>query len=89
LKQSDSIASFVPTVEISLPQDVYAPFERMVDEEFVTEEEAVEELVSAGLDAYTRDTSSDERTPDMADEYAEDMWDTAADPAAQPDDDFL
>jgi hypothetical protein len=80
----------VPTVEVSLPQDVHAQFERLVDEEFVTEEEAVEELLSAGLDAYTRDTGDDRETPDMADEYADDMWDTAEDPAGGgPDEDYL
>ncbi|WP_092662852.1 DUF7120 family protein [Halorientalis persicus] len=81
----------MPTVEVSLPQDVHAQFERLVDEEFVTEEEAVEELLSAGLDAYTRDVSGDDRGPtDVADEYADDMWDTAEDPAASgPDDDYL
>ena len=80
----------MPNVEVSLPQDVYAQFERLVDEEFVTEEEAVEELLSAGLDAYTRDTSGADPGTDMADEYADDMWDTAEDPAGRdPDDDFL
>lgn len=80
----------MPTVEVSLPQDVHAQFERLVDEEFVTREEAVEELLSAGLDAYTRDTGDDRETADMADEYADDMWDTAEDPAGGgPDEDFL
>lgn len=81
----------MPTVEVSLPEGVYAQFERLVQEEFVTEEEAVEELLSMGLDAYTRDTSEDDRgAPDMADEYADDMWDTAEDPAGGgPDEDYL
>lgn len=79
----------MPTVEISLPQDVHAQFERMADEEFVTEEEAVEALLTAGLDAYTRDTSGENLETDVADEFADDMWDTAADPAADPDDDRL
>jgi hypothetical protein len=62
----------------------------LVDEEFVTEEEAVEELLSAGLDAYTRDTGDDREAPDVADEYADDMWDTAGDPAGGgPDEDYL
>ena len=82
LKLFDGIRTAVPTVEVSLPQDVHAQFERLVDEEFVTEEEAVEELLSAGLDAYTRDVSETGRgTPDVADEYAEDLFDTADDPA--------
>lgn len=80
----------MPNVEVSLPQDVYAQFERLADEEFVTREEAVEELLSAGLDAYTRDVSGEDRGPtDLADEFADDMWDTAEDPAADRDDDFL
>ncbi len=81
----------MPTVEVSLPQDVHAQFERLVDEEFVTEEEAVKELLSAGLDAYTRDVSGGDRdVTDVADEYADDMWDTAGDPAADgPEDDYL
>jgi len=90
LKRSDGITPLVPNVEVSLPQDVYAQFERLVEEEFVTEEEAVEELLSAGLDAYTRDTSSDSPATDVADEFADDMWDTAEDPAGRgPDEDFL
>ncbi|AQL43782.1 hypothetical protein BV210_14195 [Halorientalis sp. IM1011] len=81
----------MPTVEVSLPQDVHAQFERLVEEEFVTQEEAVEELLSSGLDAYTRNLSGDDReATDVADEFAEDMWDTAEDPAAGgPDDDYL
>ncbi|MFB6083851.1 MAG: hypothetical protein ABEJ94_06370 [Halorientalis sp.] len=86
----------MPTVEVSLPQDVHAQFERLVDEEFVTQEEAVEELLSAGLEAYTRDVSGDDRgATDVADEYADDMWDTAEDPAAEeptdegPEDDYF
>jgi hypothetical protein len=80
----------VSNVEVSLPQDVHAQFERLVEEEFVTEEEAVEELLSAGLDAYTRDTTTDDPGTDMADEYADDMWDTAEDPAGpDSDEEFL
>ncbi|WP_136716230.1 DUF7120 family protein [Halorientalis salina] len=80
----------MPNVEVSLPQDVHAQFERLVEEEFVTEEEAVEELLSAGLDAYTRDTTTDDPGTDMADEYADDMWDTAEDPAGpDSDEEFL
>jgi hypothetical protein len=81
----------VPTVEVSLPQDVHAQFERLVDEEFVTEEAAVEELLSAGLDAYTRDVSGDDRdATDVADEFADDMWDTAGDPATGgSEDDYI
>jgi hypothetical protein len=48
-------------------------------------------LLSAGLDAYTRDVSGVDRgATDVADEFADDMWDTAEDPAAGgPEDDYL
>jgi hypothetical protein len=42
----------MPKIEVSLSDDVHFQFERMVDEEFVTEEQAVEELLTAGLEAY-------------------------------------
>ena len=80
----------MPTVEISLPEDVHAQFDRLVDEEFVSEEAAAEELLTAGLEAYTREFTEEEGAPDMADEYADDMWDTAEDPAGHgPDDDYI
>lgn len=53
----------MPRVEVSLSDDVHFQFERMVDEEFVTEEQAVEELLTAGLEAYNAGTgTTDERT---------------------------
>ena len=39
-------------VEISLPENVQVQFERLVEEEFLSEEEAVAELLRLGLDAY-------------------------------------
>jgi len=77
----------MPTVEVSLPEDVYSQLERMTGEEFVTREEAVEELLSMGLDAYTRNTGDEVTETDMADEFADDMWDTAEDPGMREEDD--
>jgi Arc/MetJ-type ribon-helix-helix transcriptional regulator len=77
----------MPTVEVSLPEDVYSQLERMTGEEFVTREEAVEELLSMGLDAYTRNTGDDVAETDVADEFADDMWDTAEDPGMREEDD--
>lgn len=66
----------MPTVEVSLPEDVLSQLERLADEEFINEDEAVEELLTAGLDAY-RTPGEDSTEEDLAEEYAGDMWDTA------------
>ena len=77
----------MPTVEVSLPEDVFTKLERTTEEEFVSREAAVEELLSMGLDAYTRDTGEEVAETDMADEFADDMWDTAEDPGMREEDD--
>lgn len=81
-----SKAARVPDVELDLPDDLYAQLQRMAEEEFVNEQDAIEQLLSAGLDAY-RTTESDEPAgTDLSEEFAEDMWDTAEDPAARGED---
>lgn len=70
----------MPEIEVTLPEEVFTEFERIADEEFVNREEAVEELLSAGVDAYTRDYSDGAGETDFAEEYADDMWDTAGEP---------
>lgn len=56
-------------VEISLPENVQVQFERLVQEEFLSEEEAVAELLRLGLDAYNPEDS----TPDMEEEVMDEM----------------
>ena len=68
----------VPTIEVSIPEEVLSEFERLVEQEFVNRDEAIEQLLTAGVDAYTRDYEADEI--DFAEEYADDMWDTAGGP---------
>jgi metal-responsive CopG/Arc/MetJ family transcriptional regulator len=68
----------MPTIEVSIPEEVYSEFERLAEEEFVNRDEAVEQLLSAGVDAYTREYDVEE--VDFAEEYADDMWDTAGGP---------
>ncbi|HKJ59080.1 MAG TPA: ribbon-helix-helix protein, CopG family [Halobacteriales archaeon] len=68
----------MPEIEVTLPEEVYAEFERIAEEEFVNREEAIEELLAAGVDAYTRDYAVEET--DFAEEYADDMWHTAGEP---------
>lgn len=69
----------MPTIEVSLPEDLHMQFERVIDDEFVTQEEAVEELLAAGLDAYATDIDAEDEST-FADEYADEMWDTAGNP---------
>jgi len=76
----------MPTVEVSLPTDLEAEFDRVASEEFVNREEAAETLLRLGIDAYAVDPSTDEET-DFAEEYADEMFDTAEDPSARFDED--
>ncbi|KTG08420.1 hypothetical protein AUR64_19520 [Haloprofundus marisrubri] len=39
-------------IEITLPNDKQAQLDRLTEEEFLNEERAIEELLSAGLEAY-------------------------------------
>ena len=71
-------------VEVSLPDDVWAEFERIAEADFMNEEEAIEQLLSEGIRTYNRDFEETEAT-DMSEEFAEDIWDTAEDPAADRD----
>jgi hypothetical protein len=59
----------------------------LVDEEFVTEEQAVEELLSMGIDAYNVDVVDDDEPGDDFMEGAENnLFDTASDPGGIDDD---
>ena len=76
----------MPVVEVSLPEDVYAEFERMASEEFISEEQAVEELLSLAVDAYQTDTATEPAGLNERFEGAEsNLWDTAADPSLEDD----
>ena len=68
----------MPQIEISIPEEMYSEFERLAEEEFVNHDEAIEQLLTAGVDAYTREYEAEEI--DFAEEYADDMWDTAGGP---------
>lgn len=66
----------MPTVEVNLPEALLAQLERLSEEEFVTEEEAIEELITAGLDAYNTGPDPVEES-DMAGDYGQGSWDAA------------
>ena len=76
----------MPVVEVSLPEDVYAEFQRVADEEFHSEERAVEELLSLGVDAYQTSPSDDVDELEERFEGAEsNLWDTADDRSFEED----
>lgn len=76
----------MPDVEVTLPDDLYAQLQRIAEEEFVNERDAVEQLLSAGLDAYRPRETTEPAGTDLSEEFAEDMWDTAEDPGARGED---
>ncbi len=72
-------------VEVSLPENVQVQFERLVEEEFLSEEEAVAELLRLGLDAYNPEDSTPNMEEEVMDEMSE-VFDTAGEPPG-PDED--
>lgn len=73
-------------IEVTLPDDLYAQLQRFADEEFVNEQDAIESLLSAGLDAYRPRDTTEKAGTDLSEEFGEDMWDTAEDPGARGED---
>lgn len=61
----------MPQVEISIPEDVFVQFERLSEEEFLSEEEAVQELLRLGLDAYSTEDTGSGREEDVMEEMSE------------------
>ncbi|MFB6295688.1 MAG: CopG family ribbon-helix-helix protein [Halobacteriales archaeon] len=77
----------MPEIEVSLPEELYTEFEHMIEEEFVNRDEAVEELLTAGIDAYTREFDEPEES-NIAEEYASDIFDTAEGPRGEDEEEF-
>ena len=77
----------MPVVEVNLPDELLTDFQRLADQEFVSEEQAAEELLSLGVDAYSADVGTDSRPGDDFMEDAENnLFDTANDPGDIDDD---
>jgi hypothetical protein len=71
----------MPVVEVTLPDELLSEFEQLVDEEFVTEEQAVEELLTMGIDAYNVTVVDDDKPgDDFMDGAENNLFDTASDP---------
>lgn len=71
-------------VEVNLPDRLYSEIERLAESEFLNREEAIDELLTAGIRAY-------QDTPGNADEeetMGEEMWNLEeTDPGAVTEDD--
>ncbi len=76
----------MPTFELNLSDDVYAEFQQLADQEFVTEEQAVEELIASGIEAYNVSVVDDDPRDEMLDGAENNMFDTAQDPGSLEDD---
>jgi Arc/MetJ-type ribon-helix-helix transcriptional regulator len=70
----------MPKVEVSLPDRINGEISRLVEQgEFVNQDQAVEELLSMGMSAYST-TSDDSQEPDqnLFSQAVEDQQDPAA-----------
>ena len=76
----------MPTFELNLSDDVYAEFQQIAEHEFVTEEQAVEELLSSGIEAYNVTIVDEDPHNEMLDGVENNMFDTAQDPGSIEDD---
>lgn len=75
----------MPTVEVELPDHVTADVQQLVDRgEFLSREQAYEELLSRGIAAY--DDPADSEEP-IGQDIAEQTFDDQVDPALREDDD--
>lgn len=71
----------MPIVEVSIPAKIDDEIDRLVQgEEFMSREQAVEELLSKGISVYdTTDGTSSELTEDVFSQVVEDQQDPALD----------
>ncbi|QGX94138.1 CopG family transcriptional regulator [Haloplanus rallus] len=69
----------MPSAEISLPDDVDIEIRQLVEEgEFINRDQAVEELLSLGVSAYTTDDSPNQTTDeDLFTQVVDDQQDPA------------
>jgi Arc/MetJ-type ribon-helix-helix transcriptional regulator len=69
----------MPTAEVSLPDDVDIEIRQLVEEgEFINRDQAVEELLSLGVSAYSTDESPNQTTDeDLFTQVVDDQQDPA------------
>jgi len=71
----------MPEVEVALPDRIESEINRLVDQgEFINREQAIEELLSMGVSAYSM---SEESTPEEGEELFTQAVEEQQDPALQ------
>jgi len=73
-------------IELNLSDDLYSELQQLASEEFVSEEQAVEELLSSGIEAYNVSIVDDGRDDDLLEGTENNIFDTADDPGNIDDD---
>jgi len=73
-------------IELNLSDDLYSELQQLASEEFVSEEQAVEELLTSGIEAYNVSIVDDERDDDLLEGTENNIFDTADDPGNIDDD---
>lgn len=77
----------MPRVEVEIPDNVEVELDRMVDEgEFVSRQEAAEEILAHGLQVYEPETESGNREDEEY--FGEEMRETSERSLANEDDDY-
>ncbi|MFB6169759.1 MAG: CopG family transcriptional regulator [Haloarculaceae archaeon] len=71
-------------VEVNLPDRLYSEIERLAESEFLNREEAIDELLTAGIRAYQDSANAGEEEDTMGEE----MWNIEeTDPGAMTEED--
>jgi metal-responsive CopG/Arc/MetJ family transcriptional regulator len=74
-------------IEVTLPEETLAELDRLVDDEFVSREEATADLLSLGLDAYRTDMDARDAASILEQEVFEEiegqLWDANSPPGAE------
>ncbi|MFC6725686.1 hypothetical protein ACFQE1_15185 [Halobium palmae] len=76
----------MPTFEVELSDDTHFQLQRLIDDEFVTEEQAYEELITAGLEAYNVQPMEEGPEEGFSESAEENLFDT--DTRGDPADDL-
>jgi metal-responsive CopG/Arc/MetJ family transcriptional regulator len=74
----------VSQIELSLPDETYTELEQLTEQEFVSQEQAVEELLRLGIESYDTTVVDDEE--EFLEGAETNVFDTASDPGSLDDD---
>lgn len=78
------LRAVVSQIELSLPDETYTELEQLTEQEFVSQEQAVEELLRLGIESYDTTVVDDEE--EFLEGAETNVFDTASDPGSLDDD---